>query len=235
MRLLLLIMFTWVLSCQPEKTTSDLGPPVNPPEILNVAFIIVDGVYNTELTAPFDVFHHTVFHTQHGMRVFTLAPEQDTIRTFEGITLFPDYSFPSTDLPKIDILVVPSAKHSMDSDLENAELIEFIRKAGQEATYVMSLCDGAFVLAKAGLLDTYLCTTFPSDVPRLKQQFPQLKVEENVSFVHDRKFLTSAGGAKSFEVALYLTELLYGKTVANRIADGLVIDWDLSKVLHLRN
>ncbi|MEL6638295.1 MAG: glutamine amidotransferase, partial [Bacteroidota bacterium] len=54
-----------------------------------------------------------------------------------------------------------------------------------------------------------------------------------VLFVHDGRFITSAGGAKSFEAALYLCEHLYGKTVAQQLAEGLVIDWDLTTVPHL--
>jgi transcriptional regulator GlxA family with amidase domain len=54
-----------------------------------------------------------------------------------------------------------------------------------------------------------------------------------VLFVHDGKYITSAGGAKSFEAALYLCEFLYGKEVAQRLAGGLVIDWDVDKVPHL--
>jgi transcriptional regulator GlxA family with amidase domain len=53
-----------------------------------------------------------------------------------------------------------------------------------------------------------------------------LQVHENVSFVHDRVAITSAGGAKSYDAALYLSELLYGKTVAIAIGKGLVIDWE---------
>ena len=53
-------------------------------------------------------------------------------------------------------------------------------------------------------------------------------------FVHDGKYITSAGGAKSFEAALYLCEYLYGKEIAlKHLAGGLVIDWDLEKVPHL--
>jgi transcriptional regulator GlxA family with amidase domain len=48
--------------------------------------------------------------------------------------------------------------------------------------------------------------------------------------VHDGKYITSAGGAKSFEAALYLAEVLYGKEIAKRLAQGLVIDWDVDKV-----
>ena len=95
---------------------------------------------------------------------------------------------------------------------------------------VTSHCDGAFVLAKAGLLDNVESTTFPSDVEAYRKMFPQLSVKENVLFVHDEKYITSAGGAKSFEASLYLCEVLYGKEIAKRLAKGLVIDWDVDKL-----
>ena len=60
--------------------------------------------------------------------------------------------------------------------------------------------------------------------------FPTLKVHENVLFVHDKKMITSAGGARSFDASLYLCELLYGKKVADDIAKGMVIDWDLKNI-----
>jgi hypothetical protein len=88
------------------------------PRELAVGFLIVDGVYNTELTAPYDVFQHTIFHTNPGMRVFTVAPSLEPVRTFEGLRIVPDFTYQSA--PPIDVLVVPSAEHSMDTDLETA-------------------------------------------------------------------------------------------------------------------
>ena len=207
--------------------------PVMPTQQLNAAFLVVDGVYNSELVAPMDVLHHTVFHHDKGIKVFTIAEDHDTITTFEGLRVLPDYAFSTDSLPSIDILIVPSSKHSMDSDLKNTTLIEFVRKTGRKSAYVMSLCDGAFVLASAGLLDTYECTTFPGDVERFRKTFPQLNVHENVSFVYDGKVITSAGGAKSYDPALFLVELLYGKKTADGIAQGLVIDWDVNQVQHI--
>jgi transcriptional regulator GlxA family with amidase domain len=63
--------------------------------------------------------------------------------------------------------------------------------------------------------------------------FPHLTIHENVLFVHDGRYITSAGGAKSFEASLYLCELLYGKKIAQRLAKGLVIDWNLEEVPHI--
>jgi transcriptional regulator GlxA family with amidase domain len=236
-RFLLLYFVVTLWSCKTEdkghQRASSQMVPVMPTHQLNAAFLVVDGVYNSELIAPMDVLHHTVFHHHKGIKVFTIAENHDTITTFEGLRLLPDYAFTTDSLPRIDILVVPSAKHSMDSDLENKALIDFVRKAGKASSYVMSLCDGAFVLASAGILETYECTTFPGDVDRFRKSFPQLTVHENVSFVYDGKAITSAGGAKSYDPALFLVELLYGKKAADGIALGLVIDWELSQVKYI--
>lgn len=215
-------------ACDTTERKQIADTPVLPGKTLYAAFLIVDGVYNSELIAPMDVLHHTVFHTDPGVEVFTVAPSRDTITTFEGLKIIPDYAFNVDSLPRIDILIVPSAEHSMDSDLKNESLTEFVTRTGRDAAYIMSLCDGAFVLANAGLLDTYECTTFPSDIKRFKEQFPHLTVHESVSFVHDRKAITSAGGAKSYDPALFLVEHLYGRNVAEGIAKGLVIDWNLA-------
>jgi transcriptional regulator GlxA family with amidase domain len=188
-------------------------------------------VYGTELVAPFDVFHHTVFHQKPGMRVFTVAPSRAPVVTFEGLRLIPDHEF--ADAPEIDVLVVPSAEHSLNKDLENAGLIGFVRDRGAKARAVFSLCDGAFVLGKAGFLAGRRCTTFPADVARLRDRFPEARVIDGLSFVRDGQVLTSAGGAKSYEAALYLVEDLYGAEAARGVAKGLCIDWDLSQVPHI--
>lgn len=206
-----------------------LEPPVLPDRPLRVGFLIVDGVYNTELTAPYDVFQHTIFHTEKftsphpGMETFTVSPDGAPVTTFEGLVIDPHYSF--ADAPPIDVLVVPSAEHNMDTDLENEELIAWVRETGEGAMFVVSLCDGAFVLAKAGLLDGVACTTFPGDQDTFAETFPELDLRREISFVHDGKALTSAGGAKSFDVAMYLIEYLYGRKAAQGIGGGLIIDW----------
>jgi len=221
-----------------SQCQSDEKPAVEADQMENgyyVGFLIMDGVYNTELTAPYDIFHHTIF--REGilpMHVFTVAESRDPVRTFEGLLITPDYSYITDDIPPIDILVVPSAEHHLDTDLENTSMIDFVRRTAEGATTVLSLCDGAFVLAQAGLLDSLTSTTFPGDIDAYKSMFQGLAVRSDVSFVHDGKFITSAGGARSFDAALYLVEEMYGDSVAARIATGLVIDWDLNTIRHLK-
>lgn len=224
----LLILLTVVLSCSQSNEEPITIEAHAPGQSFNAAFLIIDGVYNSELMAPYDIFQHTIFHTDGGISVFTVSEKLDTVTSFEGLNILPDYSFYSPDLPDIDILIVPSAEHNMDSDLDNEKLINWVKETGQNADYVMSLCDGAFVLAKAGLVDGKESTTFPTDIGRYRKMFPELTVHEEVSFVHDDKLLTSAGGAKSYDVSLYLVHYLYGEKVAKGVGRGLVIDWDLS-------
>lgn len=214
---------------QPDAAPVNAWPRVETPEglprdrPLRVAFLIVDGVYNTELVAPYDVFQHVQFHTSPGMEVFTVSPGGAVVTTFEGLRVGADYSL--EEAPPIDVLVVPSAEHSMDSDLENQELIAWVEKAGGDASFVLSLCDGAFVLARAGLLDDRAATTFPSDQDRFAEMFPGVELTRGVSFVHDGKAVTSEGGAKSFDAAMYLVDLIYGETVAQGVGRGLLIPW----------
>ncbi len=201
------------------------------PARYNVAFLIMNGVFNTELTAPYDIFQHTQYRENiKAMNVFTVANTRDLIRTFEGLYVKPDFDYTKDPLPHIDILVVPSADGHMGEDLNDSTMIQWVKKIGERAMFVTSHCDGAFVLAKAGLLEGLSCTTFPADIHSFKNMFPALRVFDNVLFVHDKNVITSAGGAKSFEAALYLVQLLYGKAVADKIARGLVIDWDLNKI-----
>jgi transcriptional regulator GlxA family with amidase domain len=190
---------------------------------LVAGFLVVDGVYNSELMAPYDVLQHTIFHTQPGIEVLTVSPDGKPIRTFEGLTLVPHHSFAT--VPALDVLVVPSAEGSMGKDLENEALVRWVRETGQKARFVVSLCDGAFVLAQAGLLEGRAMTTFPGDQDAYAARFPKHDLRRGVSFVHDGPMITSEGGAKSYDPAMYLVALLYGDKVAQGVGRGLLLPW----------
>ena len=147
----------------------------------NVAFLIMDGVYNTELTAPFDIFQHTIFRDGiKAMNVFTVANTDQPIVTFEGMRILPDYNYTQDELPKIDILVIPSAEHHLDTDLEDKTMIDFVKHVNKEAQFMTSHCDGAFVLAEAGLLVNSVSTTFPSDIDAMRIRYPKLDIRKEV-------------------------------------------------------
>src|SRR5262245_24620682 len=200
------------------------------PPLRTVGFLVLPGVYNSELMAPYDVLDHVRFRTKDAPKVFTVAPKAGTVRTFEGLVLTPHHTF--ADAPAIDLLVVPSAEHNLDTDLQDAALIAWVRETGTKAKLVMSLCDGAFILAKAGLLDGLEATTFPGDQDRFARMFPAVKLQRGVVFVHDGKAVTSVGGARSYDPAMYLVERLYGDDERAKIGEGLVLDWSRAAVKH---
>ncbi len=233
--LLLIILIFSLLSCNRgnEHNNAANARLKIKPDRYNVAFLIINGSYNTELTVPFSIFQQTQFSENiKAMNVFTVANTLKPISTFEGIRVLPDFDYTKKNLPQIDILVIPGAEHRIDSDLENVVILSFVQKVDEKALYMTSHSNGAFVLAKSGLLDTVASTTFPSDFDRYQKMFPHLNIKKNSIFVHDGKYITSAGGAKSIDAALYLCEVLYGKEVAKTIAKGLVIDWEVSNITH---
>lgn len=209
----------------PGPRTARPAPDLPRDRPLRAGFLVVDGVFNSELMAPYDVFHHTAFHAAPlpGMEVFTISPDGQPVTTFEGLVLVPHHGF--ADAPPIDILVVPSTEGSMDRDLKNEELMTWVRDTGRKARYIVSLCDGAFVLAAAGLLDGHTVTTFPGDQDRFASMFPALRLEREPSYVHDGRVLTSQGGARSYDVAMHLVDYLYGERAARGVGRGLIIAW----------
>jgi transcriptional regulator GlxA family with amidase domain len=239
MKNIIVILILFALGCTTEKhkevkNTIDSGRPEMVEGRYNVAILIMNGTYNTELTAPYDIFQHTQYREGiKAMNVFTVAKTNEPVRTFEGMRLLPDFNYLSDSLPQIDVLVVPSAEHHLDTDLQDTAMLNFVRKVDKTAEFVTSHCDGAFVLAKSGVLDGVESTTFPGDIDKLRAMFPKLTIHKDVFVVHDGKYITSSGGARSFDGALYLCELLYGKKIAQSLADGLVIDWQLDEVPHI--
>lgn len=212
------------LACAAAGLPAAATPPETPAEEpLRIAVLVVDGVYGTELTAPYDVLEHAAALVEREVRVFTVSPDGGEIVTAEGLRLLPHHGF--ADAPPADVLVVPSAEGSRDGDLADQALIAWVSETGARARQILSLCWGAFVLAEAGLLDGHAATTFPADYARFAEAFPQVDVRVNVSFVHDRAAITSQGGARSYEAALYLAERLFGTDVARRVGEGLLVSW----------
>ncbi|MBI3950855.1 MAG: hypothetical protein HY314_10430 [Acidobacteria bacterium] len=78
-----------------------------------------------------------------------------------------------------------------------------------------------------------MATTFPADRKRLAEMHPKINVRFDANFVVDGKHITSVGGARSYEPTLYLVEKLYSKQNAQRVGEGLVLDWDLDTMPHV--
>ena len=217
---------------EPPVSSTEAQETVSPSGVLTAGFVGIETVYNSELMAPYDVLQHSVFRDSvNYIQTFVVSPDGQPFTTFEGITIVPHYSF--DEAPPIDILVLPSTGGSMTTDLENETLMIWLKQAVDRAQYVITVCDGAFPLAATGALDGRAATTFPADRDRLAAMFPHVEVRYDANFVVDGKFITSVGGALSYEPALFLVERLYGAEHVQRTAAGLVLDWDVRSIPHV--
>ncbi len=202
---------------QPQDEPQAAAESTAPTEIaVRVGILAMDGIFNTELVGPYDIFDHAP-----GWEVFTVAPERKTLVSAEGLRFEPDFEF--GEHPDIDVLVIPSFEDFREH-LKNPQLLAWIKEQADAADHVLSHCWGAFYLAAAGLLDGRHATTFPTEIDELQKTFPNVHAEKGVRFVHDGKFLTSVGGTASFESPLYLLRVVEGNEMAKRVAGGLVID-----------
>ncbi|MEM1202270.1 MAG: DJ-1/PfpI family protein [Acidobacteriota bacterium] len=202
------------------------------PRVRQALFLVVDGVYNSELMAPYDVLQHSIFRdAKDYVATAVVSPDGGSVTTFEGIVVEAHYSFENA--PEADILVIPSTDGSMSRDLEDKVYMGWVKRAVERAEWVITVCDGAFPLAATGVLDGRVATTYPGDRDKLKEMFPKVDVRYDVRLVQDGKYLTSVGGGMSYEPAFFLVEKLYGKDHVTATARGLVWPWDLETVPHL--
>jgi putative intracellular protease/amidase len=180
-----------------------------------VAILLFDGVQIIDFSAPYEVFGQADF------KVVTVAAAKHPVTTSMNLTVTPDYDFQS--VPPPDILVVPGG--AIDSALNDAKTIEWIKKNSANAQHVLSVCNGAFILAKAGLLDGLKATTFYRLIDQLVQQAPKTQVVRDQRFVDNGKIITTAGLTSGMDGSLHVVSKVLGKGEAQRIALHLEYNW----------
>jgi transcriptional regulator GlxA family with amidase domain len=198
---------------------------------LNVAFLVFPGVQVIDYAAPFEVFGQAASATKQ-YNVFTVAETLDSLATSGGpgaARILPRYSF--ADHPKIDILVVPGGGGLKPSgtgvglQLTNPVLIDFIRTTGKDARYVLSVCNGAFLIGKAGLLDGLDATTFWGMLDKLPTMVPGAHLVTDQRFVDNGKVITTAGLSSGIDGALHVIERVSGAGRAQQVALQMEYDW----------
>jgi transcriptional regulator GlxA family with amidase domain len=122
----------------------------------------------------------------------------------------PDYTFEMVPAPKV--VVIPAQNGASPS------MLEWIRKSAKTADVTMSVCVGAFVLAKTGLLSGKAATTIHHAYTDLAVQFPDIQVKRGARFVDEGNVASSGGLSSGIDLALHVVERYYGREVAERTA-----------------
>jgi len=193
-------------------------------KVRTAVFVVAEGVYNSELMAPYDVLHHTLYRDSLDyIAPFIVNSTGQSFVTFEGIEMEPHFSF--AEAPKADIIVIPSTEGSMKRDLQDTAYMGYLNRSIPEAEWVLSVCDGAFPLAETGALAGRVATTFPGDRAAFAKTYIDVDVRFDKRVVVDGKYITSVGGAMSYEPAFWLVEHLWDSTRVSGNARGLVWPW----------
>src|SRR5438874_12583795 len=195
-------------SAAPAEANS-LKPPAKGD--IPIAFVISEGAVVIDFCGPWEVFRDVmVSGGDHPFRLYTVSDKTDPIHTGGGMKIVPDYIFANAPAPKV--IVIPAQSEP------SAAVLEWIRKSSKNTDVTMSVCTGAFVLAKTGLLSGKSATTFHSAFGMFAMQFPDIKLKRGARFVEDGN-LSSAGGLSSgIDLALRVVERYYGRDVAQKTA-----------------
>jgi len=180
----------------------------------NLAILVFEGVQIIDYTGPWEVLGHARIDGKPAFKIYSVAETASPFETAMGMTVIPSYTFAKA--PKPDILVLPGG--NVDPQLSNEGIIRWIRESAKTAEVVLSVCNGAFFLAQAGLLDGLEATTFAGMIDDLQRSAPKTKVVRDKRFVDNGKIITSAGLSSGIDGALHVIEKLYGKGTAQLAA-----------------
>jgi len=191
-------------------TTNPLKPPTQ--GSIPVAFLISEGAQVIDFAGPWEVFQDVMVpgRMDHPFRLYTVSESTSPIHTSGGMKIVPDYTLDNSPAPKV--IVIPAQSQPSEATLE------WIRKSTKTTDVTMSVCTGAFVLAKTGLLSGKAATTYHGAFGRFAMEFPDIALRRGARFVENGNLATAGGLSSGIDLALRVVERYYGREVAQRTA-----------------
>jgi len=155
---------------------------------------------------------------------FEFISNQSKIKSSSGLQLSALKDFSETTPTRNDIIFISGAStHQMIHCNEDQSFFDWLIRANSNKTTICSICSGAFLLAKSGLLNNKECTTHWDFIKKMGTEFPQIKIQDNTLFTKSDNIYTSAGVVTGIDLALFLIEERHGKNIATEVAKGLVV------------
>jgi len=176
----------------------------------NAGIFIFNDIELMDFAGPFEVFSvanelekYTLCNT------FTFAEEIDSVTSVNGLKVIPDYSF--ENCPDIDILIIPGGIGTVKL-LDNSTVLDFILSAQRKSEITFSVCSGARILAKLGLLDGLSYTTHHEVFDDIISLAPHAIPVRGTRFVDNGKIMTSAGISAGIDLSLHVIGKLFGQS-----------------------
>jgi transcriptional regulator GlxA family with amidase domain len=189
----------------------------------SVGIFVFDDVEVLDFCGPFEVFSVAGRQIAPGtLSVFTVAQTPGPLLARNGLSVNPKYTF--AEAPAIDVLLIPGGLGTRPL-LHNAEVIAWIGQRAAAAELVLSVCTGALLLAKAGLLDGLTATTHHGALDLLREVGPAANVRDDVRFVDNGRVITSAGVAAGIDMSFHVVDKLLGRDTAIATARHIEYPW----------
>jgi len=186
-----------------------------------IGILVFSGAEELDFVGPFEVFGLAACclkdkAKQNGLTMITASPMGKAIVGAHGLKVIPDCSL--DNVPHLDVLVVPGGRGAREQ-MVNPKMLDFVMCRSRECELVTSVCTGALILAAAGLLTGKRATTHWAATEELGR-FEGIQIQRK-RYIHDGKIITSAGISAGIDMALYVTEHLFGKEIQNDVAKRL--------------
>jgi transcriptional regulator GlxA family with amidase domain len=193
------------------------------PSSRNVAILIFDDVEVLDFCGPFEVFAVAGNQIAPGaFDVRVVAERAVPINARNGLSVHPRHAL--SDCPTPDLLVIPGGQGTR-REVDNAPLIDWIRRTAAGSELVLSVCTGALLLARAGLLDGLSATTHHNALDLLRQYAPRATIHADRRFVDNGRVICSAGIAAGIDMSLHVVARLLGAEIARRTAEHMEYPW----------
>jgi putative intracellular protease/amidase len=191
--------------------------PLKPPKSgrIPVAYPLSRGVIDIDFTGPWAIFGSVMppgGDMTSPFQQYSVAETKAPLVTESGLTVVPDYTFETAPQPKV--IVIPAQDAS-------AAMLQWIRKSSEGTDVTMSVCVGAFSLAKTGLLNGKSATTHHDAYKQFADEFPNVHVIRGVRFVEEGNLATSGGLAAGIDLAMHVVERYFGRKLAEDTAYNL--------------
>jgi putative intracellular protease/amidase/YHS domain-containing protein len=204
-----------------EATSASVGNksavkanPLKPPVqgSIPVAFLLSEHAVIIDFCGPWEVFQDVNIPGRQDapFRLYTVAETTAPIRASGGMRIVPDYTLANAPAPKV--IVIPAQSEP------SAAVLEWIRQSTKNTDVTMSVCTGAFVLAKTGLLSGKPATTYHAAFRPFAIQFPDIHLKRGARFVEDGNLATAGGLSSGIDLALRVVERYYGREIARKTA-----------------
>jgi transcriptional regulator GlxA family with amidase domain len=174
-----------------------------------VAFVLFEGVEELDFVGPWEVFTMAGMVAPGEVSAFTVAEKSGLVKCAKGLQVVAEHDFESC--PKADIVLVPGG-NATRKEVDNEAMIAFLARMDGQAEYTTSVCTGALLLERAGVLEGLRATTHWSAIEILKKTGTE--TVENARFVDNGRVITSSGVSAGIDMALHVVGKIWGPKVA---------------------